>query len=40
MFAGMGFATKGIMVALVGLGCTFLVLVLVFLLVRLLKKFK
>lgn len=38
MFAGMGFAAKGFLVALMGLGCTFLVLVLVFLLVRLLKK--
>lgn len=40
MFAGMGFAAKGILVAVLGLGCTFLVLILVFLLVKLLKKFK
>ena len=40
MFAGMGFAAKGVLVALLGLGCTFLVLVLVFLLVRLLKRFR
>jgi hypothetical protein len=39
MFTGMSFAAKGGLVALLGLGCTFLVLVLVFLLVRLLKRF-
>jgi hypothetical protein len=39
MFTGMSFATKGLVVALFGLGCTFLVLVLIFLLIRLLKRF-
>jgi len=40
MFTGMGFAAKGLTVALLGLGCTFLVLVLVYFLVKLLKKCK
>lgn len=39
MFTNMSIYESGIIVALLGLGCTFLVLVLVFLLVRLLKRF-
>jgi len=40
MFAGMTLAAKGLLVALLGLCCTFLVLVLVFGLIKVLKKFK
>jgi hypothetical protein len=39
VFANMSMYEGGLIVALLGLGCTFLVLVLVYFLVRLLKRF-